>query len=460
LVAIVIVALVMALGPQPTRVGLVTQGVEVSGFDQMAAAGLERAATELGIEGSHVVVLSDVAENLSTMAESGYELIALPGVIYAEGLVAAAPDHPDTAFAILDAPIELPNVISVLFAEEQGSFLVGAAAALESKTGVVGFMGGMPIPVVEGFRAGFEAGARAADPGVVVLVAWLTDDPMNFSGAFGNSGGGQVAAAALFDAGADIVFHAAGASGFGLFEEAWDRTAATGNHHWAIGADTDQYLEAPYEYRPYILTSMVKRLDSAVYEAVRKYETEGPAGGIIVLDLAADGVGYSTSGDHLAPDTIDTLEELRADVVSGAIVVPVTPDGPGRVVSLTAAQEVAIEFDGESCSYDGPPAFAAGTTVSLRATNLAAGSAFTAVLEIPPDVTLEMMREIAETWRVADGPPEGVDGGELGGLDLWPEATSESVFVVGRQQFAIQVIYPLSPDGRVFPCELLSIAEE
>ncbi|MFT4188067.1 MAG: BMP family ABC transporter substrate-binding protein [Aeromicrobium sp.] len=291
-------------------------------FNDAAYAGLTKAVDELGVEHTEGEAAENESEEvreerLRGFAEDGYNTIVGVGFAYSESVNKVAPDFPDVAFAVIDGfdPDEEVNcnVSYLTFAEEQGSFLVGAAAALQSESGTIGFVGGVNNTLIQKFEAGYEAGAEAANPDVEVISTYIEEsDPKGF----GDPAGGQAAAEGLYDDGADIVFHAAGGSGEGVF------TAAADSGNWAIGVDSDQYLTAGDALAPSILTSMLKRVDVATYDFIVGL-TEGEfTQGFQTFTLADDGVGYSTSGDFLTPETIDALEEYKQQIIDGEIEVP------------------------------------------------------------------------------------------------------------------------------------------
>ena len=194
-----------------------------------------------------------------------------------------ATDFPDTTFFIIDdSSVTLPNVKSLVFAEEQGSYLVGAAAALKSTKGNVGFIGGVDTPLLEKFEAGFKAGAKKAKPGITVQSKYLSQPP-DFSG-FGSPDKGRETANGMYDAGADVVYAAAGGSGVGVFQ------AALAKGTKAIGVDSDQYQSVgDASLQPVILTSMIKRVDVAVFSALQKFTAEEDTRPVTTYDLAERG---------------------------------------------------------------------------------------------------------------------------------------------------------------------------
>ncbi|UDY24409.1 BMP family lipoprotein [Nocardioides sp. Kera G14] len=293
-------------------------------FNDMAAAGLDKAKSEFGIETSESEAAPDEADSakedrLVQLAEAGYNPIVAVGFAYDAAVAKVAPQYPDTSFAIVDdAPVDadgkpFDNVVPLLFTEEQGSFLVGAAAALKSKSGTIGFVGGVEEPLIKKFEAGYDAGAKAVNPSIKVLSTYLSQPP-DFSG-FGDPAKGKTAAAGQFDQGADVVYHAAGGSGQGVFEAA---KAAGG---LAIGVDSDQYLTASDDLKPFILTSMQKHVDVAVYDFIKAFVDGKPLSGTQTFDLKSGGVAYSTSGGQV-DDIKSKLDDYAAKIISGEITVP------------------------------------------------------------------------------------------------------------------------------------------
>jgi basic membrane protein A len=309
--------------PTHNRVGLVFDvgGRGDGSFNDAAAAGLERAATEFGLQTTELTPdrgATSREELLRMLSEQGYGLVVAVGLLFADALRATAPDFPATRYAILDSVVPGDNIVSLTFASEQGSFLVGAAAALKSRTGRLGFLGGVETDLIRRFEAGYVAGARHVNPGVRVDVKYISQPP-DFTG-FSDPARAREIALGLYDAGADVVYHAAGGSGRGLFEAA--REASSRNTKvWAIGVDSDQYQTVEPALRPFILTSMLKRVDQAVYEAVRDFQASRFRSGEVTFDLAAGGVGYSRSGGALA-DVEPELQSLEGQIVRREIAVP------------------------------------------------------------------------------------------------------------------------------------------
>lgn len=291
-------------------------------FNDAAAAGLDRAKAELGVTGNESTPSGDGdrAERLQGLLDQGNDLVIGVGFLWEGAILDGATANPEANFAIIDSVIDLPNVASLVFAEQEGSFLVGAAAALKSQTGIIGFIGGVQTDLIERFEAGYTAGAKAINPDIEVLVNYVSQPP-DFSG-FGDPARGKEIAAAQYEAGADVIYSAAGSSGLGAFEAA--REAGSPGEIWAIGVDSDQYELVGPDLAPYILTSMLKKVDVAVFETIKSLEEGDFAAGVRVFDLASGGVGYSTSGGFI-DDIAAQLDELAAKVISGEITVPSTP---------------------------------------------------------------------------------------------------------------------------------------
>ena len=311
-------------------------------FNDAAAAGLDRAAAELGVETNESSANEDGTnreEMLALHADEGSDLVIGVGFLFAEPMTTVASEYPETNFAIVDSVVDAPNVAGLVFAEEQGSFLVGVAAALKTETNTVGFLGGVDIPLIHAFEAGFQAGVMAVDPSIVILSQYITQPP-DFAG-FNDPAAGKVISQTMYENGADIIYHAAGGSGNGTFLAAKEFSEAGGSKVWAIGVDSDQYNTAGEELRPYILTSMLKRVDVAVYNTIAAVQDGMFQAGPQTFDLSVDGVGYSTSGGFV-DDIVGQLEEWKARIVSGEVVVS-RERGEGMTVSESAVNQTPGE---------------------------------------------------------------------------------------------------------------------
>ncbi|WP_341923819.1 BMP family ABC transporter substrate-binding protein [Nocardioides psychrotolerans] len=315
-------------GDAPTSDVKVGMAYDVGGrgdqsFNDSAAAGLDQAVEEFGVDSQESEAEDGEAETareerLRTFADAGYNPIIAVGFAYAASVGKVAAEYPEVDFAIIDdeSLVDVPNVASLVFAEEQGSFLVGAAAALKSESGNVGFIGGVETPLIQKFEAGYIAGAQAVNPDIEVQSTYLTQVP-DFSG-FGDPAKGKTAAQGMYDNGADIVYHAAGGSGGGVFEAASEADAL------AIGVDSDQYNTADPSLQGVIMTSMLKNVNVAVYEYLKGVVDGSTPAGVTRYDLAVDGVGYSTSGGQI-DDIVSDLDGYKQQIIDGEIEVPTTP---------------------------------------------------------------------------------------------------------------------------------------
>jgi len=303
-------------------------------FNDAADAGLQQAIDDGLVCEENVVTNeanstgSDRDQNAQALADAGFDLVIGVGFAFSPGINTIAPDYPDTSFMIVDGfatcgtacgltndADAIPNVADYTFKEHEGSFLVGAAAAIKCGCDTIGFLGGQTGPLIEKFQAGYEAGAAEVNPDITVLVEYIGDDTT----AFNDPVRGEELSTAMYDDGAEIIYHASGASGAGLFN------AAVEANKLAIGVDSDQYLTASPEQQPLILTSMLKRVDTAVFNAIQAVG-EGSFGGSFVFGMAEDGLDYSQSNpDELTEDIVAQLDEFKAQIIDGTITVPDTP---------------------------------------------------------------------------------------------------------------------------------------
>ena len=314
----------VALSPGGFRVGLVFDvgGRGDKSFNDAAYLGLLRARAELaaGIEFVEPTGAEDREAALRLFAARGFDLVLGVGFIFSRDVDTVARDYPAVRFACVDyapgfgpsGPLPIPpNVTGLAFRENEGAFLVGAVAALTSTSHEVGFVGGMDIPLIHKFEAGWRAGVGAVCPSCGLHVAYAGSTP----DAFRDPAKGKAIALAQIGAGVDVLFHASGSTGHGVFE------AARSAHVLAIGVDSDQWDEAPGT----VLTSMIKRADVAVFDAIAHAKAGKLAGGMLVLGLGEGGLDYVHEGAHavlLTPAVLSRVEALRADVVSGRTVVP------------------------------------------------------------------------------------------------------------------------------------------
>jgi basic membrane protein A len=324
-------------GDAPT-VGLVFDigGRGDQSFNDSAAAGIERAKSELGITFTEASPNADGSnrKELLDLAASSSDIVIAVGFLFEADAAAVGKSNPDKTFGVVDSEMldftQTPpvpygdNIAGLVFSEEQGSFLVGAAAALKSTSGQIGFIGGVKGVggLIEKFEAGYIAGAKAANPDIKVVSKYISEAP-DFTG-FNAPDQGRDIATTMYDGGADIVYSAAGGSGAGVFEAAKASSDTKGSKVWAIGVDSDQYNTSDPAVKDFILTSMIKRVDVAVFEIIKAAMDGTVKGGPTRYDLSVDGVGYATSGGFV-DDIKDKLEAYKADIISGKIVVPTDP---------------------------------------------------------------------------------------------------------------------------------------
>ncbi|MEV0146714.1 MULTISPECIES: BMP family ABC transporter substrate-binding protein [unclassified Nonomuraea] len=289
-------------------------------FNDAAYAGLEKAKSELGAEIKDLSPASDGSnrgELLRQLADAGYNPIIGVGFAYGEDIKKTAEEYPDIQFAVVDSASNAPNVTGLQFAEEQGSYLAGVAAALKAESGHVGFVGGVENDLIKKFEAGFVAGVKSVKKDAKIDIKYLTPDG-DFSG-FKAPDKGKVAAEKMYQDGADIVYHAAGDSGLGVFQ------AAAAAKKKAIGVDSDQRQTIKEtDLQSVIMTSMLKRVDVGVFEFIKAFQGGAKGGSNTVYDLKVDGVGLATTGGEI-DDIKDKLDAAKKDIVDGKITVSAKP---------------------------------------------------------------------------------------------------------------------------------------
>jgi len=293
------------------NVGIVLSvgGLGDKSFNDSAYRGLEMAQEELGINFRYVEPASPAEDEqyLREFAENDFDLIVGVGFLMKDALAQVAADFPEVKFALIDETVELPNVSSLLFAEDEGSFLVGALAAMMSETGAVGFVGGMEVPLIQKFQRGFENGAKYVNEDIKSLVLY-TSGPNPFN----DPVRGKENALSLIKQGADVVYHAAGGTGVGVI------AAAKQAGVWAIGVDSNQ--DAVEEGT--VLTSMVKNVDIAVYNTVKDTLAGEFKPGINVLGVAEGGVGTSDfefTREAIGEEKLAELEVIKEKIINGEI---------------------------------------------------------------------------------------------------------------------------------------------
>jgi basic membrane protein A len=307
-------------GTEPLAVGLVFDigGRGDKSFNDAAYKGLEKAKQELGVAFQTLETGegSDREAAMRQLAADGSQLVFGVGFLFSDDIRNLAGEFPNVKFACVDYTVKdgealPPNLVALKFKEEEGSYLVGALAALISKTGKLGFVGGMQIPLIKKFEAGYRTGAHAVRPGVEVLVKYAGTT----GNAFKDPTKGKELALAEYNQGADIIFHASGSTGLGVFEAAREKKKL------AIGVDSDQYDEAP----GFILTSMIKRVDTAVFDTIRDLQSGRWQGGVHEFGLGESGVSwvYDDRNRALIPVAVKaTVDSLETEIKAGRITVP------------------------------------------------------------------------------------------------------------------------------------------
>lgn len=281
-------------------------------FNEAAYNGAERFKRETGIDYLEFEVTQEAQREqaMQRMARRGANVIVVLGFQNGTPLKKVAAENPNSKFTIIDAVVELPNVQSVIFKEHEGSFLVGMAAALASKTGKVGFVGGMDIPLIRNFAFGYEQGIKHVNPKAELLVNMTGTTPA----AWNDPAKGAELAISQFDRGADVVYAAAGGTGIGVLQAAKDKGKLS------IGVDSNQNHLHPGS----VLTSMLKRVDVAVYNAFKDARAGTWKAGRLDLGLKEDGVGYALDEHNksvLTPAMVTALEAARSDIIAGRLVV-------------------------------------------------------------------------------------------------------------------------------------------
>ena len=295
------------------KIGLITDvgGVNDGSFNQSSWAGLQRAMDELGVEASYLESATDAdyVPNIETFIDEECDLIICVGYMLADATRTAAEANPDVKFAIIDdATIELDNVSCLMFKQEQASYLVGYVAGLMTETNNIGFVIGMANDNMNLFGYGYCAGALDANPDVTI-------QQFN-ANSFADSATGKTNANTAITNGADIVFHAAGGTGLGVIEACQEAGV------YAIGVDSDQSSIAPNT----IITSAMKRVDNAVYDAVESLIAGTMESGIHTYDLSVGGVDIAPTQDLLTDEVIAAVEEVKTKIINGEVTVPSTKD--------------------------------------------------------------------------------------------------------------------------------------
>jgi basic membrane protein A len=304
-----------ALDGSDFKVGLVLDvgGVNDGSFNQTSNEGLQKAIEDFGIEGNYLESNGDAdyAANIESFLDEDYDLIISVGYMLADATREAAEANPDTKFAIIDdsSCSDLDNVTCLMFEQAQGSYLVGYIAGLMTQTNTIGIVLGMATESMHEFGYGYVAGAIDANPDITVL--------QRNANSFADAETGKAAANAMITDGADIIFHAAGGTGRGVIEACNEADGI-----YAIGVDTDQSSLAPDT----VITSAMKRVDTAVYDAIANMIKGELESGVITYGLEDDGVGIAPTQDLLPDDVTAAVEEVSEKIINGEVVVPSTQE--------------------------------------------------------------------------------------------------------------------------------------
>ncbi|GHI05428.1 ABC transporter substrate-binding protein [Streptomyces cellostaticus] len=292
-------------------------------FNDSAARGADKAKTEFGGDIKELTAKTsdteaDREQRLSDLADAGYNPIIAVGYAYAPSMTKVAAKYPKTSFGIVDSVVNAKNVDSITFTEEQGSYLAGVAAALKTKKDHVGFIGGVDVPLIKKFEAGFVQGVKDTNSKIKVDTQYLSHG--SDTSGFASPDKGKEAAQGMLDNGADVIYTAAGSSGNGAIEAVNGVKGA-----WAIGVDSDQYnIPGLAKYKSSILTSMVKNVDVGVYDFIKSVHDGKPLTGTNTYSLAKNGVSLATSGGFI-DDIQSKLDAAKKKIVDGSIKVKTTP---------------------------------------------------------------------------------------------------------------------------------------
>ncbi len=305
------------------KVGMVTDqnGVDDRSFNQSAWEGLEDWAESHNYSEDHIQYFqsgdqSNYIPHLNTATHDNYDLVYAIGYTLEEALTEVARQNPEQKYGMLDGYVDLPNVVSISFADNEAAYLAGMAAAFTSETEHIGFIGGQRTPNIEKFHAGYEAGALSVNPDIQIDAQYIET--------YSDAGVAQQAASAMYANDVDVIFHAAGNAGNGVNTEARNRLESGASENiWVIGVDRDQSAEGEWNGGNFMLTSTLKELGRAAEnEANDTMNNEFHGGELIVSDLASGGVGIVKT--HLAEDVKAAIEEAEQQIIAGEIEVPET----------------------------------------------------------------------------------------------------------------------------------------
>lgn len=315
-------------------IGLVTDeaGANDKSFNQSANTGLEKAKKEFGFQ--YTVIESqkkeDYVPNIEALVDNGCGLSFATGYQLADAITTVAKNNPDVKFCLVDTVAEGDNVKSIVFKEEEGSFLVGVIAGLTTKTNKVGFIGGKDQETIVKFESGFAAGVAAVNPeaakGLISSDGKTPGTTVKYADSFADTNKGYELAKSLYESGCDIIYHAAGGVGIGMFQVA-KQMKDEGKEVWGIGVDMDQAISLP-EYAEIILTSMIKDVEKATYETAKSMVDGTFETGTTILGIAEGGVRVSEStSEKVSPEVLAKVNELENKIKDGQLIIPGTREG-------------------------------------------------------------------------------------------------------------------------------------
>ena len=319
----------LKLGPEPQLPKKIALAYDLGGRVEGSPSGIAYYGIVEALKEFSIELTEDSPENydgdrnkmLQTLANNN-ELVLAIGFGFEDAVKTISSEYPNVNFGIIDSALNLQNVRGTRFREEESSFLSGVIAALKTNKNKVGFLGGVNIPLIQKFEAGFIAGVKAVNPNIDVDAKYVEDPPINFSGFFDAVKAKEISST-IYTEGSDIIFHAAGAAGLGVFQAAKEFTESNASKVWGIGVDSDQYLTVPSELKDYVLSSTIKRFDVAVYNIIKDQFDNKFLGGVSMLGLNSNGVDYSQSGGFI-DDIIDKVEEFKDAIINASIIVPTT----------------------------------------------------------------------------------------------------------------------------------------
>ena len=433
LAAALLAVFVVLPTPELPRVALVFEGGDgQGGWNDVLAKGIADAERLFDIEAESVVPVTDVGDTIRQIASSGTGLIIVNTFGIPNGeLAVIASEYPATHFVIIEQDLltEAENLTNFEIKEEEGAFVAGAAAALTSKTRIIGFVGGVQFEGIESFQAGYEAGARYVDPGITILSRYFGPMSEPFE-VFDRPDLGYALAEGLYADGADVVMHAAGESGSGVFEAANDLSTAD-QHLWAIGVDSDQVLTVSPELREHLLTSATKRVDLAILYSVDAYLNGTLEGGNHVLQSNAE-IESSLIGGGALTDIEDQLAVIEKGIADGSITPPGAVSGPPDF-DFEPDMRVAVTFLGDRCVYEGPEEITWNDVVVIDYVNESTVVAEVGATEIYEPVTIETIRQ-----QATSGFPDALrEGSFLGASRVVPGGSTSLALVMGNYRLGI-----------------------